>query len=88
MRPEVLALDEPLSGLDYEGESAVVERIAEANARGTTIVVATHDAEPFVGHAKRAVVLEDGRVAEDGAPDALFSHGMEEYGVRTPCGYR
>jgi biotin transport system ATP-binding protein len=88
MRPEVLALDEPLSGLDYEGERAVVERIVEANARGTTVVVATHDAEPFVGHAKRAVVLEDGRVAEDGTPDDLFSRGLEEYGVRTPCEYR
>lgn len=88
MRPEVLALDEPLSSLDYEGESAVVERIAEANARGTTVIVATHDAEPFVGHAGRAVVLEDGHVAEDGAPDTLFSRGLEEYGIRTPCGYR
>jgi len=88
MRPDVLALDEPLSSLDYEGESAVVERIAEANDRGTTVIVATHDAEPFVSHATRAVVLEGGRVAEDGTPDALFSSGLEEYGVRTPCGYR
>jgi biotin transport system ATP-binding protein len=88
MRPEVLALDEPLSSLDYEGENAVVERVAEANRRGTTVVVATHDAEPFVGHAGRTVVLEGGRIAEDGEPDTMFSRGLEEYGVRTPCGYR
>jgi len=88
MRPAALALDEPLSGLDYEGKRAVVERVTEANERGTTVVVATHDAEPFVGHAKRAVVLEDGRVVEDGMPDELFSRGLEDYGVRTPCGYR
>ena len=88
MHPDALALDEPLSGLDYEGERAVVERIAEANARGTTVVVATHDAEPFVGHAERAVVLENGSIAEDDTPDALFSRGLEEYGVRTPCEYR
>jgi len=88
MRPEVLALDEPLSGLDYEGETAVVGRVADANEKGTTVLAATHDAEPFVGHATRAVVLEEGRVAEDGAPDELFSRGLEEYGVRTPCGYR
>ena len=88
MRPEVLALDEPLSGLDYEGERAVVGRITEANARGTTVIVATHDAEPFFGHAERAVVLEEGSVAEDDTPDELFSRGLEEYGVRTPCEYR
>lgn len=88
MRPDVLALDEPLSSLDYEGEKAVVERVAEANDRGTTVIVATHDAEPFVGHATRAVVLEGGRIVEDGDPDTMFSRGLEEYGVRTPCGYR
>lgn len=88
MRPDVLALDEPLSDLDYEGERAVVGRVVEANDDGKTVIVATHDAEPFVEHATRAVVLEDGRVAEDGPPDELFSRGLEGYGVRTPCGYR
>ena len=88
MRPDVLALDEPLADLDYEGDRAVVKRVAESNCDGKTVVVATHDAEPFVEHATRAVVLEDGRVAEDGAPDELFSRGLEGYGVRTPCGYR
>ena len=88
MRPDVLALDEPLADLDYEGERRVVERVAEANDDGKTVVVATHDAEPFVEEATRAVVLEDGRVVEDGTPDELFSRGLEEYGVRTPCSYR
>jgi len=88
MRPDALALDEPLSSLDYEGEKAVVERVSEANERGTTVIIATHDTEPFVGHATRAVVLEEGRVAEDGAPETLFRRGLEEYGVRTPCEYR
>jgi biotin transport system ATP-binding protein len=88
MRPDALALDEPLSDLDYEGECAVVERVADANREGTTVIVATHDAEPFVEDATRAVVLEDGRVVEDGAPEELFSRGLEEYGVRTPCEYR
>lgn len=88
MQPDVLALDEPLADLDYEGERDVVERVVEANDDGRTVIVATHDAEPFVEHATRAVVLEDGRVAEDGAPDELFSRGLEGYGVRTPCRYR
>jgi biotin transport system ATP-binding protein len=88
MRPDVLALDEPLGGLDYEGERAVVERVAEASESGKTVIVATHDAEPFVEDATRAVVLGDGGVVEDGAPDELFSQGLEDYGVKTPCGYR
>jgi len=88
MRPDVLALDEPLAGLDYDGERSIVERVVEENERGTTVVVATHDAAPFVEHATRAVVLEDGRIVEDGAPDELFSRGLERYGVRTPWAYR
>lgn len=88
MQPDVLALDEPLADLDHEGERAVVERVVEANKDGRTVTVATHDAEPFVEYATRAVVLEDGRIAEDGAPDELFSRGLEDYGVRTPCRYR
>ncbi|MFP4188213.1 MAG: energy-coupling factor ABC transporter ATP-binding protein [Halobacteriales archaeon] len=88
MRPDVLALDEPLADLDYEGERRVVERVKEANEDGKTVVVATHEAEPFVEHATRAVVLEEGNVVEDGTPDELFSRGLEDYGVRTPCSYR
>lgn len=88
MRPDVLALDEPLAGLDYDGERSVVERIVEENEKGTTVVVATHDAAPFVEYATRAVVLDDGKIVEDGTPDELFSGGVEEYGVRTPWAYR
>jgi ABC-type Mn2+/Zn2+ transport system ATPase subunit len=42
---EVLLLDEPTAGLDIAGKGAVARIIAEERARGTTVVVATHDLE-------------------------------------------
>jgi len=88
MRPDVLALDEPLSGLDYDGTRTVAERVSEANKKGATVLVATHDPEPFAESANRTVVLEGGKVAVDGKPEDVFEDGIGEYGVRPPSGYR
>lgn len=88
MRPDVLALDEPLAGLDYDGEQSVVERVSEANDDGVTVLVATHDPEPFVELSDRAVVLEDGTVVRNGEPETVFTDGVERYGVRPPARYR
>jgi len=88
MRPEVFALDEPLGGLDYDGMRSVAESVGEANDGGTTVLVATHDPEPFVGYADRVVVLEGGDVVADGEPKGVFEEGVERYGVRPPAEYR
>ena len=64
-------------GWDYElllSENGSRDRTAEvlqlleaANARGTTVVVATHDRSLLARHKKRVVALEGGRVVSDGA---------------------
>jgi energy-coupling factor transporter ATP-binding protein EcfA2 len=45
--PVALLLDEPTAGLDAAGTDALVRALGEASARGTALVVATHD--PRVG---------------------------------------
>ena len=58
--PETLLLDEPLESMDRAMRTWLTSWIADASARGATIVVATHDVEPFVSLAQRAVVVTRG----------------------------
>lgn len=67
MQPRILLLDEPCAMLDMEGRSSVRRIIERLSAQGITIVHITHFAEDAC-MAERAIVLEDGRIAFDGAP--------------------
>ncbi|MGO8998055.1 MAG: ABC transporter ATP-binding protein [Polyangiaceae bacterium] len=79
---DILVLDEPTAALDAESEHAVFERFralaagtdrpAEQGAR-TTIVISHRF--PTVRMASRIVVLEKGRIVEEGSHEALVAHG-------------
>jgi ABC-type multidrug transport system fused ATPase/permease subunit len=69
----VLVLDDPLSAVDTETERAIVERLRPALA-GRTVLIASQRLST-VRAADRAVVLVDGRIVEQGPPDALLSSG-------------
>jgi ABC-2 type transport system ATP-binding protein len=58
--PETLLLDEPLESMDRAMRTWLTSWIADASARGATVVVATHDVEPFVALANRAIVVARG----------------------------
>jgi ABC-type multidrug transport system ATPase subunit len=72
--PTTLLLDEPLEAMDRAMRTWLLSWIAAANARGATVVIATHDIEPFVDLARRALVVADG-VPE--LHEALLSDGVE-----------
>ena len=65
--PALLLADEPTGNLDAERTAEVLQLLEAANARGTTVVVATHDRALLTRHKKRVIALEGGRVAMDGA---------------------
>jgi cell division transport system ATP-binding protein len=65
--PALLLADEPTGNLDAERTAEVLQLLEAANARGTTVVVATHDRALLTRHKKRVVALEGGRVVMDGA---------------------
>jgi ABC-type multidrug transport system ATPase subunit len=58
--PRTLLLDEPLESMDRAMRTWLTTWITDASERGATIIVATHDIEPFVGLAKRSVVVTHG----------------------------
>jgi cell division transport system ATP-binding protein len=64
--PTLLLADEPTGNLDPERTLEVMDLLYGANARGTTVVVATHDRSLLERYKKRVVVLEKGRLVSDG----------------------
>jgi len=66
--PEILLADEPTGNLDPELTIEIMDLIASAALRGTTVVVATHELDIVRRYGKRTVRLEDGRIVEDTQP--------------------
>jgi cell division transport system ATP-binding protein len=64
--PALLLADEPTGNLDPERTLEVMELLHGANARGTTVVVATHDRSLLERYKRRVVVLDRGRLVSDG----------------------
>jgi ATP-binding cassette subfamily B protein len=71
--PSILILDEPTTGLDPENEARVMHGL-EVLMDGRTTVLMTHSVA-LARAANRVVVLDGGRVAEEGPPDELLARG-------------
>lgn len=62
--PMLVLADEPTGNLDPDLSLEIMNLFREINARGTTVLVATHDRELIRRVGRRSVQLEHGRVAE------------------------
>ncbi len=71
--PDVVVLDEPTFGQDYHQARNLMELLRNLAAGGAAVVFITHDMRLVAEYANRTVVLCDGAVAFDGAPEALFA---------------
>ncbi len=72
MRTPILALDEPLVGLDGLWRRGVVRWLRAHHTGGGTVLLATHHMR-LVGKCERVVVLDGGQVAADGPPGVVFA---------------
>jgi macrolide transport system ATP-binding/permease protein len=64
--PVLLLADEPTGNLDSASADSVLEALESLHRQGTTLVMVTHEPE-VAAHARRQVVLRDGRILEDSA---------------------
>src|SRR5215218_10381884 len=77
VRPEVLILDEPTTGLDYAEQQSIMELVRRLNERGSTIIAVTHTMWVVAEYAHRAVVMRDGKVALQGTVREVFTEEDE-----------
>ena len=71
--PALLLADEPTGNLDPERTVEVIELLRAASARGTTVVVATHDRALIDRYEERVLILEGGRILADAATRGAVS---------------
>ena len=62
--PQLVLADEPTGNLDPDLSLEIMNLFREINARGTTVVVATHDRELIRRVGRRAITLDHGRIVE------------------------
>jgi energy-coupling factor transport system ATP-binding protein len=73
MEPKCIVLDEPTAMLDPKGRREVMDTILKLNQeKGITVVLITHHMDE-AAKAQRVVVLHEGKIALDGAPQEVFS---------------
>lgn len=85
MNPEVILMDEPTAGLDYEGTKALNLLIDDLAAQGKTLFIATHEVDWALGWADQAFVLHDGKIADSGEPRRILNlKNHEELGFGRP----
>jgi cell division transport system ATP-binding protein len=64
--PQLVLADEPTGNLDPDLSLEIMNLFREVNARGTTVIVATHDRELIRRVGRRAVTIAHGQIAEAG----------------------
>ena len=74
IRPDILIVDEALSVGDAYFQHKSFERIKEFNRAGTSLLIVSHDRWAIQNICDRAILLSEGRVISEGAPEAVTDY--------------
>ena len=74
MEPDVMLFDEPTSALDPEMVGEVLELMKQLALEGMTMVVVTHEMGFAREVADRVIFMCDGKIAEEGTPEEIFTN--------------
>jgi len=89
-RPKFLVLDEPVSALDVSVRGEVLALLARLQAEfGLTYLIISHDLDMVRAMADRVLVMEAGKIVEEGQPEEIFARPQhrltkELVGARLP----
>jgi energy-coupling factor transport system ATP-binding protein len=86
IKPEVLILDEPTTGLDYREQRSMMDMVQRLNDSGSTIIFVTHHMWVVAEYAKKVFVVKDGKILLQGSTRQVFSNEkiLEESFLRPP----
>ena len=87
--PRLLLLDEPTANLDPHWQLRLMEMLVEAvRDKGQGVVATLHDLDLAERYAERVMLMNEGRIAADGAPEAVLKSDalQEAFGVRRAAG--
>ncbi len=78
MEPKIMLFDEPTSALDPEMIGEVLDVMRELARSGMTMLVVTHEMGFARDVADRVIFMDEGRIVEEGTPEAIFSNPRHE----------
>jgi iron(III) transport system ATP-binding protein len=83
LKPSVLLFDEPLSNLDARLRRQMREEIRELQQTlGLTVVYVTHDQQEAMAVSDRIIVMNSGRIEQEGTPRDLYEHPATPFMAR------
>ncbi len=74
MQPQALILDEPTAGLDDETAAEMMQRLLSSPHAPKAIILVTHDLRLAQRAANRVVLLAEGEIVADGAPESVLNN--------------
>lgn len=87
MQPEVLILDEPTAGLDPAGRTEILELLQRLHRENNiAVILVSHSMDDVARYAERILVMNQGELVLDGAPEKVFRYRKElrEIGLDVP----
>ena len=85
MKPGILVLDEPASGLDPKGRQEMFKIIRNLRDNGTTVVLVSHNMDEAAKNCDRICVIDGGKIKAVGTPEELFENNRAyELGIQIP----
>ncbi len=86
MSPRLLILDEPTGGLDGRTTGRLMAALDELVVEGQSVLLITHDLRLVAEHARRVVLMHEGRILGDGSPREILTDEalLEQAGMMPP----
>lgn len=84
-RPEIVILDEPTTGLDPAARHLVWQRLRRLKEQGVTLILTTHYLEEASQLCDRLVIMDHGRILEEGDPTGLIARHIGDEVIEIGC---
>ena len=74
MKPKIMVMDEPTTGLDPQGAKQIMSLLYELNRDDMSIIISSHDMEIITQFADKILVLHEGKFIGQGSPEEIFNN--------------